>query len=138
MHRPLPVPLHSTTRYLCHPETEINLWPPPLTCRGCLQREKQRQPQHANLPATTAIYKATLEQSRFQRLIWNVHTDKTNLCYWLKRLICANVNEMRVNWGKKNNNIGNCVYCVEQFTITKWFITVNVRGSRRWKRRGGG
>ena len=71
---PLPplVPLHYPTRHLCLLATESERWPP----MDWLQRDRQNQPQHADLPATTAIYTGTLEQSGFQYLVWNVHTQR--------------------------------------------------------------
>lgn len=73
---PHPLPLPSSNR------KQATVWPPVDTQR----RDRHSQPQHANLPATTAIYTATLEQSAFQFLVW-----KTNL--QLKMLIAAKLNE---------------------------------------------
>lgn len=66
---------------------------PPWTRRGWLRRHGHSQPQHPDLPATTAIYTATLERSGLQHLAWNVHTYKTNSHHRLKMLISANLNE---------------------------------------------
>lgn len=83
---------------------------PLWTHRGWLRRDRQSQPQHADLAATTAIYTATLEQTGFQPLIWNVYVYKTNLHQRHKMLISTNLNE--------KEKIGICMYCVELFAIT--------------------
>lgn len=69
MHSPKPpsphVPLHYPTRCFCHARNRKASHGTPQTSRNQLGRESQRQPQHADLAATTLVYTATLEQSRF-------------------------------------------------------------------------
>lgn len=128
MHHP------SFPSHLCHAESKSKPPPPPHiqyihthACKDLLQRRRQGQPQHADLSATTTIYTVTLEQSTFQRFIWNVLTCKTNFYSCFKKLISAKLSEMGGDIGGKIRS-GYCVYLLRLFTITKWSIAATVSG----------
>lgn len=94
--------------------------------RGRLRKDRQSQPQHADRAATTAIYTATLEQTRFQPIVWNVYIYKTNLHQWPKTLISTNLNE-REKIGKNLLSM-SCVLC-GTVRNHEWFIIVTLLGN---------
>lgn len=80
----------------------------------------QSQPQHADLPATTAIYTATLEQSRFQHLVHNVHLAVTNLQQQPEVLTSSKLNEKGGGGELGIFNNGYGVYFCKLSEITRW------------------
>lgn len=109
---PRPVPQRSPhPRYLYRPAREkAGDGPPVDTHTGRRRTDRHSQPQHQDLPATTAIYKATLEQSRFRRLVRNVCTlARRILAKRLRMLISEKLND---EGGKLEKNLIMDTVCI--------------------------